>query len=146
MVKCIIKNIIKTLTEKDIWVEFSSGLVVKILGFHCQVSGSIPCQGTEIPQALWSCKAKKKRKKEERKYICNLIYIIWGSPGSSAGKESSCNAGQPSSIPWPGRSSGEGIGYSLQYSWASLVVQTVKNPTAMLDCRCGFDPWFGKIP
>ena len=39
---------------------------------------------------------------------------------SSVGKESACNAGDPSSIPGLGRSSGEGIGYPLQYSWASL--------------------------
>jgi len=32
-------------------------------------------------------------------------------PGSSAGKESACNAGDPGSIPGSGRSSGEGIGY-----------------------------------
>ena len=37
----------------------------------------------------------------------------------------------PSSIPWLGRSAGEGIGYPLQYSWASLVAQLVKNPPAM---------------
>ena len=47
--------------------------------------------------------------------------------GSSAGKESTCNAGDLSSIPGSGRSTGEGIGYSLQYSWASLVAQLVKN-------------------
>ena len=41
-------------------------------------------------------------------------------PDSSVGKESACNAGDPSSIPWPGRSTGEGIGYPLQSSWASL--------------------------
>ena len=34
-------------------------------------------------------------------------------------------------IPGWGRSAGEGIGYPLQYSWASLVVQLVKNPPAM---------------
>ena len=34
-------------------------------------------------------------------------------------------------IPGSGRSAGEGIGYPLQYSWASLVAQTVKNPPAM---------------
>ena len=33
-----------------------------------------------------------------------------------SGKESSCNAGDPSSIPGSGRSTGEGIGYLLQYS------------------------------
>ena len=52
-------------------------------------------------------------------------------PGSSAGKESARNAGDPGSIPGSGRSTGEGIGYPLQYSWASLVVQLVKNPPAM---------------
>ena len=52
-------------------------------------------------------------------------------PGSSAGKESACNAGDPSSIPGSGRSPGERIGYPLQYSWASLVAQMVKNLSAM---------------
>ena len=50
---------------------------------------------------------------------------------SSVGKESTCNAGDPSSIPGSGRSPGEGIGYPLQYSWVSLVAQLVKNPPAM---------------
>ena len=50
---------------------------------------------------------------------------------SSVGKESTCNAGDPGSIPGWGRSAGEGIGYSLQYSWASLVAQMVKNLPAM---------------
>ena len=49
-------------------------------------------------------------------------------PGSSTAKESSCNAGDPSSIPGSGRSPGEEIGYPLQYSWASLVAQLVKPP------------------
>ena len=52
-------------------------------------------------------------------------------PGSSAGKESVCNAGDLSSSPGSGRSPGEGIGYPLQYSWASLLGQMVKNPPAM---------------
>ena len=46
---------------------------------------------------------------------------------SSVGKESACNAGDPSSIPGSGRSTGERIGYTLQYLWASLVAQLVKN-------------------
>ena len=54
-----------------------------------------------------------------------------GLPGSSAGKESACNGGDPSSIPGLGRSPGEGIGYPLQYSWASMVAQMVKNPLGM---------------
>ena len=51
-----------------------------------------------------------------------------GFPDSSLGKESACNAGDPGLIPGSGRSAGEGIGYPLQYSWASLVAQLVKNP------------------
>ena len=51
----------------------------------------------------------------------------WGFPRSSAGKESAYNAGGLGSIPGSGRSPGEGIGYPLQCSWASLVVQMVKN-------------------
>ena len=58
----------------------------------------------------------------EGKAIPNLVF-----PGSSAGKESACNAGDPSSIPESERSPGEGIGYPLQYSWDSLVAQTVNN-------------------
>ena len=50
---------------------------------------------------------------------------------SSAGKESACNARDPGSIPGSGSSPGEGTGYPLQYSWASLVAQLVKNPPAM---------------
>ena len=52
---------------------------------------------------------------------------LWAFPGSSAGKESTCNAGDPGLIPELGRSLGEGLGYPLQYSWASLVAQLVKN-------------------
>ena len=68
-----------------------------------------------------------------------------GFPCDSAGKESTCNAGDPGMIPGSGRSTGEGIGYPLQYSWASLVAQLVKNLPAMWE-TCGFDPWVGKIP
>ena len=54
-----------------------------------------------------------------------------GFPGSSAGKESAGSAGDPSSIPGLRKSPGEEIGYPPQYSWVSLVAQTVKNPHAM---------------
>ena len=50
-----------------------------------------------------------------------------GFPHSSVDKQSTCNAGDPGLIPGLGRSTGEGIGYPLQYSWASLVAQMVKN-------------------
>ena len=51
--------------------------------------------------------------------------------GNSVGKESACDAGDTCLIPGSGRSTGEGLGYSLQYSWASLVAQLVKNLPAM---------------
>ena len=54
-----------------------------------------------------------------------------GFPGSSVGKESTCNAGDPGSIRGSGSSPREGIGCPLQYSWASLVAQMVKNLPAM---------------
>ena len=49
----------------------------------------------------------------------------------SAGHEFTCKAGDPGSIPGSERSTGEGIGYRLLYSWASLVAQLVKNLPAM---------------
>ena len=54
-----------------------------------------------------------------------------GFSDRSVEKESACNAGDPGSVPGSGRSPGEGIGYPLQYSWASLVAQLVKNLPAM---------------
>ena len=54
-----------------------------------------------------------------------------GFPGNSTGKESACNAGDSSLIPGLGRFPGEGLSYLLQYSWASLLVQMVKNAPAV---------------
>ena len=62
-------------------------------------------------------------------------------PGSSAGKESVSNAGDPVSILELGSSRGEGIGYTLQYSWASLVAQTVKNLPTMREIWVRFLAW-----
>ena len=63
-----------------------------------------------------------------------MISQIWDPLFQSMafpGKESTCNTGDTGSIAGSGRSPGEGIGYPLQYSWASLVVQMVKNPHAV---------------
>ena len=62
--------------------------------------------------------------------LWQLTWIL-GFPGNSAGKESSCDAGDLGPIPELGSSPGEGIGYPLQYSWAFLVAQMVKNPSIM---------------
>ena len=70
-------------------------------------------------------------------FLLYFNFILGGFPDSSVGKESICNAGDPGSIPGSGRSAGEGIGDPLQYSWASLVAQVVKNPLAMQETWVG---------
>ena len=50
-----------------------------------------------------------------------LSQLHRGFPHSSVGKESACNAGDPGSTPGLGRYAGEGVGYPLQYLWASLL-------------------------
>ena len=66
---------------------------------------------------------------------CILSYSHWltkaGFPDRLGGKESTCNAGDPHLVPGSGRSTGEGMGYPFQYSWASLVAQLIKNLPAM---------------
>ena len=65
------------------------------------------------------------------KYFVKEACYSMGFPGSSTGKESSGKAGVPGLIPGQGRSPGEGTDHPLQYPWASLVAQMVKNPPAM---------------
>ena len=61
-----------------------------------------------------------------------IIKIFGGGfPDSSVGKQSTYNTGDPGSIPGLGRSAGEKMDYSLQYSWASFVAQLVKNHPEM---------------
>ena len=65
------------------------------------------------------------------RFLLSILYIvvcIWGFLGSSTGKESACNVGDPGSIPGSGISPGEGVGYPLQYSWASLVTDGKESP------------------
>ena len=73
-----------------------------------------PCSGTLLCSRLFT-----------------YIYFFLGFPDSSVGKESACNAGDSSSIPGLGRSAGEGVGYPLQCSLASLVAQLITNPPTM---------------
>ena len=81
--------------------------------------GSIPGQGT-------------------RSHILQ-VSVCLGFPSSSAGKKFTCNAG--GLIPGSRQSPGEGIGYPLQYSWASLVAQLVKNLPAMWETWVGSLGW-----
>ena len=95
------------------------------LGPHASIArclGSIPGQGNNISKA--KCLPPQKKKK--------LLKMKFNFPGSSGSKESACNAGDPSSIPGSGRSPEEGIGYPLQYSWASLGAQLIQNLSAIL--------------
>ena len=90
------------------------------------------------------------------RYHCKIIVIfiyrkhyfyiqVLYFPGSSAGKESTCNVKNPSSIAGSGRSPEEGTGYPLQYSWVGLVAQMVKNLPAMqetwVQSLSWDDPW-----
>ena len=68
-----------------------------------------------------------------------LLHIPLSCSDSSAGKKSTCNAGDPSLIPGCGRSPWEGIGYPLQYSWFSLVAQMIKNPPVV------WETWFQSL-
>ena len=64
-----------------------------------------------------------------------------GFPDSSVGKKSTCSAGDPGLVPGSGRSAGEEVGYPLQYSWASLVAQLVKDPPAVRETRVQSRGW-----
>ena len=75
----------------------------------------------------------------ERDRLPTLVFL--GFPCDSAGKESACNAGDLGSISKLGRASGEGKGYPLQYSWASLVAQLVKSQPAMQETPVQFLGW-----
>ena len=71
---------------------------------------------------------------------------FWIFPASSAGKEPTCNAGSPNSIPGLGRAPGEVKGYPFQYFWASLEAQLVKNPPAMCDLAATMlETWIGSL-
>ena len=91
------------------------------------------CKTQQWPQDWKSCLHSNPNERQCQRILKlphNCSHLT-GSPHSSVGKESTCNAGDPSSIPGLGRSAGKGIGYPLQYSWASLVTQLVKNQPAM---------------
>ena len=80
-----------------------------------------------LPQTLMQTRTELFLPSVDLDHIC----VNMGFPDSSLGKESVCNAEDLGSIPGSGRSREEGIGYPLQYSWASLVAQLVENPPTM---------------
>ena len=64
-------------------------------------------------------------------YLLNTYYVPDRASLIAQLVKNACNAGDPGSISGSGRSARDGIGYPLQYSWASLMAQLVKNPLAM---------------
>ena len=86
----------------------------------------------EDPQEDWRPETGKLGNSEHsQSHALESTAYSSGFPDSSVGKEFACNAGDPGSILGSGRSTGEGIGYPFQYSWASPVAQLVKNSPAM---------------
>ena len=77
--------------------------------------------------------------------ICGCSHILLCFPDCSVGKESACNSGDPGLIPRSGRSTGEGIGYPLQYFWASLVSLLVKK-SACNEADLSSIPGLGRSP
>ena len=118
--------------ERLYWTELILISNILILGFPSGSVGErngnpLQCSCLENPRdegAWWAA-------------ICGVaqsqtrLSDLQGFPDSSVGKESACNAGDPGLSPGSGRSTGEGIGYLLQYSWASLVAQLVNNRPAL---------------
>ena len=75
-----------------------------------------------------------------------MLCIFGLVPDSSVGKESACNAGDPSSIPRSGRSTGDGIGYPLQYSWASFPCGSAGKESIYNAVDLGSIPRSGRSP
>ena len=92
-------------------------------------------QYSEQPKEAEKCFLSYRGYYTQLTVVCFLTMKPDWVNGCSAGKESACNAGDPGLVTGWGRSPGEGIGYPLQYSWASLVVQLVKNLPAV------WEPW-----
>ena len=125
-----------------IYLVWISHFTVSLLFMSTNVYSYISCfLSVNERHWVWIGTHQSSLKKSEQ-YLAMLItgrsqdilqdaILLLGFPGVSVGKESSCNADDPNSIPGSGRSPGEEIGYPLQYSWASLVAQLVKNPPAM---------------
>ena len=80
------------------------------------ISQPLPSSASSSPSLLSSSKLQF-----AEIFLCSGASLV-----VQLGKESACNAGDPGSIPGSRRSPGEGIGYPLQYSWASLVAHMVK--------------------
>ena len=142
---CILKigisNDIRILSNLNQEVQFRFQMPINSIDLslsHCLKSWAL--SSAWVMKQMHGCLPTSKYDLSHSKlwHLC-ISSAFWGFPDSSVGIESTCNAGDRGSIPGLGRSPGEGIGYPLQYSWASLVAQ--------LQCgRPEFKPCVGKIP
>ena len=104
--------------------------------------GLLPFMGSQTVGHNWEI--KQQQSLESPSNNCEPPASFMGFPGSSAGKESACNAGDSGTIHGLGKSPQEGIGYPLQYSYTSLVAQLVKNLPALQETWVWSLGW--KIP
>ena len=137
--------------------DFPAGPVAGTSPSNAEDSGSIPGQGAGIPYASWSTNQDIKirsnisysKRTINFTFSCHKpVHLLHNSlsmvfPGSSADKESTSK--RPRFHSWVGKFPGEGIGYPVQYSWASLVAQMVKNLPANAG-DLGLIPGLGRSP
>ena len=88
----------------------------------CPIKGRQVVRGRHVPKMIPS-----RSLLGQHLGLAVSLQALRGFPDSSVGKESACNAGDPGLILGWRRSTGEWIDYPLQYSWASIVAQLVKN-------------------
>ena len=95
-----------------------------------------PCLEFPHPQHVWDAEGKLEGR-------VPFGITTMGFPGSSAGKESTCSAGDSGSIPGLGRSPGEGNSYPLQYSDLENSMDCVANGDKESDTteRLSLSPW-----
>ena len=84
------------------------------------------------------------RTEEELMFVWYIYFHLKGFSGSTAGKEFTCNAGDPGLTPGSGRCAGEGMAYHSSILGLPLWLSRWR---ICLHCgRPGFDPWIGNIP
>ena len=119
-------------SNQSILKEINSDCSLQGLKLRLQIFGLPMWRADSLTKILMLGKTEGRRRRgwQRMRWLNSITHSI-GFPHSSVGKESTYNAGDLGSIPESGRSPGKKIGYPLQYSWASLVAQLVKNLPAM---------------
>ena len=128
---CLFSSLAHFLTGSFIFLELSWRSCLYIFEINPLSVASFAIIFSQSQGCLFTLLINSLTMKTKLKTFSSFSRTIEHFPHSSVGKESACNAGDPGSILGSGRSAGEGIGYPLQYSWALLVAQLVKNPPAM---------------